>query len=258
MSERILPSAVDTFCAACGLELVGRISAHGGSWEEPRTRDASHACPCPMLRLPLLDVSPIARAQSQRHPNDPVKSAPDENNESFRWSTREILASIDPSLIFAIRLIVAPLKLSCFPESRSTSISGAGVLCPNSTAITTMVDGSDIVPRSDLTSTSEALSISLASSAVLALTVREFARRLVDSAVTAFASDRTRAKNPHAILSPAHVSRGVTGSSGSFLTRGGEVADHPSSPLALALATLAQRPPSDSTSPSTVASNSRR
>ncbi|KAH9969895.1 hypothetical protein BC827DRAFT_1263053 [Russula dissimulans] len=256
MSERILPSAVDTFCAACGLELARHFSAHGGSWEEPRTRDSSHGCPCPMLRLPLLDVSPITRAQSQRRPNGPVKSTLEKNNGSFRWSIREILASTDPSLIFAVRLIVVPLKLRCFPESRSASISGVGVLCPNSTAITTMVDGPDNVLRSDPASTSETLSM-LASSAVLALSVREFARRLVNTAVTASASDGTRAKgNPRTMLSPAHVSRGVTGSSRSFLTRGGELADHTSSPLALALATLVQRPPSDSTSPSTVTSTS--
>lgn len=196
-----------------------------------------------MLRLPLLDVDPVACAQSKRHPNGPDDFAPAEDR-SFRWSIREILASTDPTLMFAVRCITAHLKLSCFPEleSASVSISGAGVLGPNGSATTPMVEGDDVIIRSDLLSTSGSGSVSLASCAVLALALREFARCLVDSAVTAFSNDRGRAKgSPRAVLSPAHVARGVAGS---YLTRG-VLAELSPSPVALALVTLVQDPTKD-------------
>ncbi|KAI9452441.1 hypothetical protein F5148DRAFT_502809 [Russula earlei] len=248
--EGIISSAVDTFCAACGFESVGHLSAQDNSWEE--SSGGSCGRPCRMSRLPLLDMGPIARAQSHRHPIDPVNSLLVEK-ASCRWSIREILSTTDPSLIFAVRCIIAPLELSCFPKLQNTSIASAGVPCPNSTAVTTMVDGSEIVPRSDLATSSEALSISLASSAMLALAVRGFARRLVNSAVIAFASDCARAKGgPRAVLSPGHVSRGVAGS---FLTRG-DLADIPLPPLALAVSTLVHSPSGDFRLPTTDASTS--
>ncbi len=204
-----------------------------------------------MLRLPLLDVNPIARAQSQHHPNGPIPSTPVEG-EVFRWSIREILAATDPTQMFAVRRIIAQLKLSCFPESESASISGAGVLDPNGTAFAPTVD--DIIIRSNLISTSEPVSESLASCAVLAHAVRTFARRLMNPAVTAFASDQTRGKeSPRAVLSPAHVSRGVTDT---FLTRG-VLAELPPSPVALALTTLVQHQLRDLSPPSVIMYTSR-
>jgi hypothetical protein len=246
-SERITPSVVNTFCATCGLEMARHSAAQSSSWEGP-TSDGSCRHSFPMSRLPLLDVGPVSRAQSQNPPNGPVQSISDEKG-SFPWSSREVLAATDPSLTIAVRCIVASLKLSCFPELHNTSISSAGVLRPNSTAITPMVGGSDVVVvRSDLNPISEPVSGSLASSAVLALAVRGFARRLVNSAVTAFASDRTRGKGAtRAVLTPAHVSGSVAGS---FLARDGVFQDLPPSPVTLALATLVHHPLRGSSPPS--------
>ena len=208
-----------------------------------------------MLRLPLLDAEPMARTQSQRHPNGPVPSTLAEDGV-LRWSIREILAATDPTLVFAVRCILSQLKLSCFPESesKSASVSSAGVLEPSGTAFAPTVDGYDTTIRSNLISTSGPVSESLASCAVLALAVREFTRCLTNSAVTAFASDRTRGTDrPRAILSPAHVARGVTGS---FLTRG-VFAEPPPSPFTLALTTLVQRGLRDLSPPSVIMDTSR-
>ena len=237
--ERITPSAPETFCPVCGLESVRCASEQSNSWEGNNSCHTSR-----MLRLPLLDVEPIA--QSRRHPNDPDHFAPAEDGP-FRWSIREILMSTDPTLTSAVRCIIAQLKLSCFPEAESEkntsfSISGAGVLGPHGSATTPMVD--DVIIRSNLISASG----SLGSCAVLALAVREFARCMVDAAVTAFSDDRARVRgSSRAVLSPAHVSRGVAGS---FLTRG-VLGELPSSPVAVALATLAQQRKRDP-SPSSV------
>jgi hypothetical protein len=228
------------------------VQCENGSWEGPII-DGSSCHTSPMLRLPLLDVDPMARTQSQHHPNGPVPSTSAEDGV-FPWSVREILAATDPTLVFAVRCIIAQLKLSCFPESESASVSGAGVLGPSGTAFAPTVDGCDIIIRSNLISTSGPVSVSLASCAVLALAVGEFTRRLVNSAVTAFASDRTRGKeSPRAVLSPAHVSRSVTGS---FLTRG-VFAEPPSSPFALALTTLVQHRLRDLSPPSVIMNISR-
>ncbi len=206
-----------------------------------------------MLRLPLLDVGPIARTQSQHHPNGPVPSTAAEDGV-FCWSIREILTATDPALMFAIRCLIAQLRLSRFSEAENASISGAGVLDPNGTALTPTVNGCDIITRSNLISTTGP-SKSLASCAVLGLAVREFARRVVNSAVTAFASDRIRGKeSPRAVLSPAHVSRGVAGS---FLTRG-VFSESPPSPVALALTTLVQRRPGDLSPASVIIDTSRQ
>jgi hypothetical protein len=248
-SERITPSTINTFCTACGVETVPRSVAGSNSWEDP-TRSESDSCThsFPLSRLPLLDVDSIAATHSQNRPNDPVQSTPDEK-WLFPWSNREILATTDPTLTIAVHYIVAPLQLRCFPELNDASILGAGLLRPsptNSTAITPIVDDSDLlIFRSDLNITSESVSTSLASTAVLGFAVREFARRLVNSAVTAFARDRTRGST-RAVLTPAHVSVGVLGS---FLTRDGVLRELPSLPIALVLATPATRcdrsPPSD-------------
>ena len=246
-SERIIPSALDldTFCAVCGGESV---QCENGSWEGPINGSSCHTSP--MLRLPLLDVDPMARTQSQHHPNGPVSSTSAEDGV-FRWSIREILAATDPTLVIAVRCIIAQLELSCFPESESASVSGAG---PSGTASASTVDGCDIITRSNLISTSGPVSESLASCAVLALAVREFTRHLMNSAVTAFASDRTRGKeSPRAVLSPAHVSRGVSGSS---LTRG-VIAEPPPSPFALTLTTLVQHRLRDLSPPSVIMDTSR-
>lgn len=130
-SERITPSALDsdTFCAVCGGESV---QCENGSWEGPITNGSSCRF-SPMLRLPLLDVNPTVRTQSQHHPNDPVPSTSAEDGV-LRSSIREILAATDPTLVFAVRCIITQFKLSCFPESESASVSGAGVLDPNGTA----------------------------------------------------------------------------------------------------------------------------
>jgi len=247
-SGRISPSVVNTFCATCGLEIARHSATQSSSWEGP-TSDGSCRYSFPMSRLPLLDVGTVSRAQSQSHPNGPVRSTPDEKGP-FPWSSREVLTATDPSLTTAVCGIVASLKLSCFPESHNASISRAGVLRPNSTAISPMVDGPDVIlVRSDLNPISEPEPGSLASSAVLALAVREFARRLVNSAVTAFGSDRTRGKGgTRAVLTPAHVSGGVAGS---FLARDGAFRDLPPSPVALALSTLVRRSLRDPSSPST-------
>lgn len=189
-----------------------------------------------MLRLPLLDVNTVARTPSHRH--HPVPPTPAEGGV-LRWSIREILAATDPTLLFAVRHIIVQLKLCCFQESESTAVSGAGTLDPNGTAFASTVDGCDIT-RSNLISTSGPVSESsesLASCAVLALAVREFTRHLIDSAVTALVSDQKRGKESRrAVLSPAHVSRGVTGS---FLTRG-VLGEPPPSPFTIALTTLVQ------------------
>jgi len=246
-SERIIPSALDldTFCAVCGGESV---QCENGSWEGPINGSSCHTSP--MLRLPLLDVDSMARTQSQHHPNGPVPSTSAEDGVS-RWSIQEILAATDPTLVIAVRCIIARLKLSCFPESERASVSGAG---PSGTASASTVDGYDIIIRSNLISTSGPVSESLASCAVLALAVREFTRHLMNSAVTAFASDRTRGKeSPRAVLSPAHVSRGVTGS---FLTRG-VFAEPPPSPFALTMTTLVQHRPRDLSPHSVIMDTSR-
>ena len=244
-----MPSVPDTFCPVCGLESVQCASEQSSSWEGPYG-GGSCCRTSPMLRLPLLDVDPVACAQSKRHPNGPDDFAPAKDGP-FRWSIREILTSTDPSLMFAVRCITAHLKLSCFPETKSASfsVSGVGVLGSNGSAITPIVEGDDVIIRSDLTFTSGSGSVSLASCAVLAIAVREFARCLVTSAVTAYTNDRGRVKgSPRAVLTPAHVSRGVAGS---FLTRG-VLAELPTSPVALALVTLVQQDPTRDPSPDSV------
>lgn len=179
----------------------------------------------------------MARSQSQHHLNGAGVPSTSAEEWVLRPSIQEILAATDPTLVFAVRCIIAQLKLSCFPESESASVLGAEVLDRSSTALAPTAVGCEIIIRSNLISTSGPASQSLASCAVLSLAVREFTRRLMHSAITAFASDRARDKeSPRAVLSPAHVSRGVTGSS---LTRG-VFAEPPPSPLALTLTTLVQ------------------
>jgi hypothetical protein len=255
-AERIPSSAVNTYCTTCGLESAWHPSA-SSSWEgETSGGFCCHGFS--MSRLPLLDVGPIACPQSQNRSNGPVVSNPDEK-DSFPWSNREILAATDPTLTIAVRCIVASMELSCFPELDNASICGAGVLRPNSTATPApMADRTDISTiRSDVKPVPEVLSGSLASSAVLGLAVREFARRLLSSAVTAFANDHGRAKGgPRAVLTPAHVSVDVAGS---FLTRDGVLRDDvPPSPVALVLATLVRCLPRELSPPSAITDILRR
>ncbi|KAI0250987.1 hypothetical protein BJV78DRAFT_517407 [Lactifluus subvellereus] len=224
-SERISPSAIDTFCAACGLGLSQHPATATKASREGPSRST---CPfSPMSRLPLLDVGPHACANSHDHPNGPVHHL-SAQKRTFHWSIREVLAATDPSLTLAVRGIIVALKLSCFPESPRTSISGDGVITPS-------VD-SDNTPRLDFSQISEEY-VLLASSAVLALAVREFAHQLLHPAITAFASHHARGRG-RAVLAPAHVSRGAAGS---FLARDGVLTDLPPSPVvALALSTLVQ------------------
>jgi hypothetical protein len=239
--ERISPSPIDTFCAACGLDL----SQHPET-EVSREGPSRSTCPfSPMSRLPLLDVGPhAANSNDHRNPNGPVHHLPAQKR-TFHWSIREILAATDPSLTLAVRDIIVALKLSCFPESHRTSISGDGVLCPDGTIITSSMD-SDNTPRLGFSQTSEPEYVLLASSAVLALAVREFAHQLLHPAVTAFA----RRGKGRAALAPAHVS---CGAAGSFLTRDGVLTDLPPSPaVALALSTLVLHRPRDLSPPSAV------
>ena len=243
--ERISPSAIDTFCAACGLDL----SQHPETVVS-REGPSRSTCPfSPMSRLPLLDVGPHACANSNDHqnPNDPVHHLPAQKR-TFHWSIREILAATDPSLTLAVRDIIVALKLSCFPESHRASISGDGVLCPDGTIITSSMD-SDNTPRLDFSQTSEPEYVLLASSAVLALAVREFAYQLLHPAVTALARRHAQGKG-RAALAPTHVS---CGAAGSFLTRDGVLTDlSPSPAVALALSTLVLHRPRDLSPPSAV------
>ncbi len=226
------PSVEDAFCPACGLD-----SARHPPREAP---SSGPSCPISLTsRLPLLDVGSCVSAQSQYPPDNPTRYTPAQQRP-FRWSPRDVLAVTDPTLNFAIRSILFSLKLSCFQESQGeASISGGGGLHPNGTAITA---DRGIRGRVDFPPNSESESTSLTTSAILALSVREFARCLVQSAVTAFASDRARIRgNPRAVIAQAHVSRGVAGP---FLGRDGVHAGLPvaQAPVALALSTLAQLP----------------
>jgi hypothetical protein len=250
-SERITSSVINTFCTACGVGSAPRsVAQSSSSWEGP-TSDVSCCHSFPLSRFPLLDVDPITSAQSKNRPNAPVQST-QEKKGCFPWSSREILTATDPALTIAVRCIVTPLRLRCFPESNNASISGASLRPNNCTAITPIAEESDFLMfRSDLDAISESVSMSLASSAVLALAVREFARRIVHSAVTASTRDHTRGAkgSTRAVLTPTHVSVGVLGS---FLTRDGVLRELPVSPIALVLATPAVRcsprdvsPPSD-------------
>jgi len=228
--DRITP-LLDTFCAACGLDLARHARQEPGS---------GPSCPFSSpSQLPLLDV---ASAPSRGHPDDPIRST-SEQRKTFHWSPRDILAVADPTLNFAVRSIVLSLKLSCFQESKyDASIPGDGGLRPHGTAVT---PNWGTRGRADFPKNFEPESTSLIASAILALSVREFARHLVQSAVAAFVSDRARIKgHPRAVIAPSHVSRGVAGP---FLMRdspgvlaGLPVAQTP--PVALALSTLAQLP----------------
>lgn len=251
-SERITSSVINTFCTACGVGSAPRsVAQSSSSWEGP-TSEGSCCHSFPLSRLPLLDVAPIASAQSKNRPNGPVQSTPEKKGH-FPCSSREILTATDPALTIAVRCIVTPLRLRCFPESNNASISGASLRPNNCTAIAPIADDSEhsLIFRSDLDAISESVTVSLASSAVLAVAVREFARHVVYSAVTASRSDHTRGAkgSTRAVLTPRHVSVGVLGS---FLTRDGVLREIPPSPIALVLATLAVRcsardlsPPSD-------------
>ncbi|KAI9465012.1 hypothetical protein BJY52DRAFT_1184056 [Lactarius psammicola] len=230
-SERVTPSVEDAFCPACGLD----------SARHPREAPGSgSSCPFSSTsRLPLLDVGSWVSTRSQYHPDNPTHYTPAQQRP-FHWSPGDILAVTDPTLNFAVRNILFSLKLSCFQESQGeASISSGGGLRPNSTAITA---GRGTRGRLDFPSNSEPESTSLIASAILALSVREFARCLVQSAVTALASDRSRIRgNPRAVIAQTHVARGVAGS---FLGRDGVLAGLPVArePVALALSTLAQLP----------------
>lgn len=232
--ERITPVA-DTFCPACGLDLARHpreVPSSGPSCSRSSTS-----------RLPLLDVASWVSAPSQCHPDNPTGYTP-EQRKPFHWSPRDILAVADPTLNFAVRSIVLSLKLSCFQESKyEASISGDGGLRPNGTVNAPMTVDGGTRGRIDFPPTFEPECTLLTTSAILALSVREFARHLVQSAVTAFVSDRARIRaNPRAVIAPGHVSRGVAGP---FLGHDGVLAGLPvaqTPPVALALSTLAQLP----------------
>ena len=236
--ERMTP-LLDTFCAACGLDLARH------------PRDEPGLCPFSSpSQLPLLDIVALSiAAPSRGHPDNSTRST-SEQRKPFHWCPRDILAVADPTLNFAVRSIVLSLKLSCFQESKyGASISGDGGLRPHGTAVTPNWGTRGRVEIFEQESTS------LIASAILALSVREFARHLVQSAVTAFAIDRARIKGqPRAVIAPSHVTRGVAGP---FLMRdsagvlaGLPVAQTP--PVALALSTLAQLPRKSQRSPPAV------
>ena len=227
----------DTFCPACGLDLA----------RHPREGPVSgSSCPhSSTSRLPLLDVASWVSAPSRCHPDNPTCHTSEER-KPFHWSPRDILAVADPTLIFAVRSIVLSLKLSCFQESKhEASISGDGGLRPNGTAITSMTadGGTRGRGRIDFPPTFEPECTLLTTSAILALSVREFARDLVQSAVTAFAIDSARIRaNPRTVIAPGHITRGVAGLflGHDVVLPGPPVAQTP--PVALALSTLAQLP----------------
>ncbi len=104
-----------------------------------------------------------------------------------------------------------------------------------------MTAAGDTRERENFTPNFEHELTSLTTSAILALSVREFARSLVQSAVTAFAGDRMRIRgNQRSVIAPAHLARGVAGS---FLGRDNVLASVAQTPpVALALSTLAQLP----------------
>lgn len=231
--ERITPPAADAFCPACGL--------NSASHPPPESPSSS---PCPfssLSRLPLLDVGSWVSTQTHYHPDNPTCYTPAQQRP-FHWSPRDILAVTDPTLNFAVRSILYSLKLSCFQEESrgGASISGGGGHFPDCTAIT---DDRGTRGRVDFPSNIEYESTSLSASAILALSVREFARCVVQSAVTAFVSDRALIRgDSRAAISPAHLAYGVAGV---LLVRDGvhsglPVAEVPS--VALALSTLTRLP----------------
>lgn len=232
-NEQMAP-VENAFCPACGLD----------SARHPREAPGGGpSCPIssPSL-LPLLDVGSWATAQ-QCHPDNPTRSTSDQR-KPFRWSPRDVLAVTDPTLNFAVRSIMLSLKLSCFQESkREDSISSDGCLHPNGMAITPIAVDWATRGRIDSPVDFEPESTSLTASAILALSVREFARHLVQSAVTAFTNDCARIRgNPRAVIAPCHVARGVAGP---FLVCDGVLAGLPvaqTPPVTLALSTLAQLP----------------
>jgi hypothetical protein len=228
---------VDTFCAACGFDLT-QHPAPQGLREGPNSW--STCAFSPVSRFPLLDVGHYASAQSQEHPNGTVHHLPAQKG-TLHWTIREVLAATDPALTLAVRSIIVPLNLSCFPTSHRTSISGEGVLRPTASNVADL-------PRLDFAPISEPEYISLASSAVLAIAVREFAHHLLHQAITAFASDHALEKG-RAALAPAHVCRSAVGS---FLARDSIFSDLPSSPVALALSTVVKRQPRNLPPPSAV------
>ena len=232
-NEQIAP-VEDTFCPACGLDLArhAREAPGGGS-----------SCPISSPRLPLLDVGSWAATPLECHPDNPTRY-PSEQRKPFRWSSRDILAVTDPTLNFAIRSIVLSLKLSCFQESiREPSISGDGGIRPNGATDTPTVDWATR-GRIDSPIHFSSESALLTTSAILALSVREFARHLVQSAVTAFTNDCARVRGkPRAVIAPCHVARGLV--AGPFLECDGVLAGSPvaqTSPVALTLSTLTQLP----------------
>jgi len=197
-----------------------------------------------MSRLPLLDVRSWVSAQRLYLPDNPTCFTPAQRRP-FHWSPRDVLAVTDPTLNFAVRSILFSLKLSCFQESkREASISGGVGHRPNGTAVTDDrgTDDRGTRGRVDFSSNFEPEFTSLTASAILTLSVREFARCMVQSAVTAFASDRTRIRgNPRGVIAPTHLACGVAGT---FLVGGGVLAGPVAQvpPVALALSTLAQLP----------------
>ena len=233
-NEQIAP-VEDAFCPACGLDLARhpREAPGGGP-----------SCPISSLsRLPLLDVGSWAATPLECHPDNPTSYA-SEQRKPFRWSPRDILAVTDPTLNFAIRSIVLSLKLSCFQESiREPYISADGGIRPNGITDTPTVDWATR-GRIDSPILFESESASLTASAILALSVREFARHLVQSAITAFTNDCARVRGkPRAVIAPCHVARGLV--AGPFLACDGVLAGSrvaQTSPVALTLSTIAQLP----------------
>ncbi|KAI9443449.1 hypothetical protein H4582DRAFT_1924809 [Lactarius indigo] len=235
-SERIMPSAAEVFCPVCGLDSV----------RHPPREAPSSGPSCPLSstsQLPLLDVGSCL---SQDHLDNPTCFTLAQQ-KPFHWSPRDVLAVTDPTLNRAVRSILFSLKLSCFQESQGeASISGGGGLCPNGIAVAPMTADRGTRGRVDFPPNIEHEFTSLTASAILALSVRRFARCLVQSAVTAFTSDRARIRgNPRAVIAQAHVARGLVGP---FLGRDGVLAGLPVAqvpPVALALSTLAQLPRKD-------------
>ena len=191
-----------------------------------------------MTRLPLLDVGSWVSTQTHYHPDNPTCYTPAQR-EPFHWSPRDVLAVTDPTLNIAVRSILFSLKLSCFQMSEhEASISGGGGHHPNGTDDRRKRGPVDFPSIFDE-------STSLMASAILALSVRGFARSVVQSAVTALASDSARIRgNQRAVIAPAHLACGVAGSP---LVHNGVLAGFPVAqgrvpPVALALSTLAQLP----------------
>ena len=192
----------DAFCPACGIDLGSHIT----SMKQEITQTCQIFPRGEISRFPLVDVN--ASIEGNAHP--PVTSVPG-LMASVSWSSRRLLTAADPKVINAIRELVRPLNLPYFHNQPPDRSAGA--------------------PPSSHTDLEQAL----APFALMSLSLRVFARKLLEGGAAAMKRDLSvaqsrvgrgggrrggsRRSEVQGVLAPAHVARQVQ----AMASRGGRL-----------------------------------